>query len=144
MVFHLLQEEFLKSKYHLKLMKMVLWMYQPLIKEQVKMEKLPSPIIKEDFLNKKLKSSLKMLRNIKNKTKKLERKSKLKTVLKATVLMSNTQWMTKNSKEKSVKTTKRQYWVKYHKLKAGCQLIPIVKLLNMKANRNNLKVFTIQ
>lgn len=66
-------------------------MYQPLIKEQVKMERLPSPITKEDSLNKKLKSSLKMLRNIKNKTKKLERKSKPKMVLKATVLMSNTQ-----------------------------------------------------
>ena len=60
-------------------------MFQPLIKEQVKMEKSPLLTIKEDSQNNRLKNLSKMLKNINNKTKKLEEKFKPKTVLKATV-----------------------------------------------------------
>ena len=60
-------------------------MSQPQIREQVKMEKLPLPTIKEDFQNNRLKNLSKMLKNINNKTKKLEERFKPKTVLKATV-----------------------------------------------------------
>ncbi len=66
-------------------MKMVSWMSQPQIKEQVKMEKSRLLTIKEDSQNNRLKNLLKMLKNINNKTKKLEEKFKPKTVLKATV-----------------------------------------------------------
>ena len=60
-------------------------MSQPQIKEQVKMEKSRLLTIKEDSQNNRLKNLSKMLRNINNKTKKLEEKFKPKTVLKATV-----------------------------------------------------------
>lgn len=60
-------------------------MSQPPIKEQVKMEKSRLLTIKEDSQNNRLKNLLKMLKNINNKTKKLEEKFKPKTVLKATV-----------------------------------------------------------
>jgi hypothetical protein len=60
-------------------------MSQPQIKEQVKMEKSRLLTIKEDSQNNRLKNLLKMLKNINNKTKKLEEKFKPKTVLKATV-----------------------------------------------------------
>jgi len=66
-------------------MKMVSWMSQPQIKEQVKMEKSRLLTIKEDSQNNRLKNLSKMLKNINNKTKKLEEKFKPKTVLKATV-----------------------------------------------------------
>ena len=60
-------------------------MSQPQIKEQVKMEKSRLLTIKEDSQNNRLKNLSKMLKNINNKTKKLEEKFKPKTVLKATV-----------------------------------------------------------
>jgi len=60
-------------------------MFQPLIKEQVKMEKSPLLTIKEDSQNNRLKNLSKMLKNINNKTKKLEEKFKPKMVLKAIV-----------------------------------------------------------
>ena len=53
-------------------------MYQLLIKEQVKTEKLRLQTTKEGFLNNRYKNLSKTLKNIKNKTKKLEEKSKLK------------------------------------------------------------------
>ena len=60
-------------------------MFQLQIREQVKMEKSLLLTIKEDFQNNRLKNLSKMLKNINNKTKKLEEKFKPKTVLKATV-----------------------------------------------------------
>lgn len=49
------------------------------------MEKLPLQTIKEDFQNKKFKNLLRTLKNINNKTKKLEEKLKPRMVLKAIV-----------------------------------------------------------
>lgn len=49
------------------------------------MEKLPLRTIKEDFQNKKFKNLSRTLKNINNKTKKLEEKFKLRMVLRATV-----------------------------------------------------------
>ena len=60
-------------------------MSQLQIKEQVKMEKSRLLTIKEDSQNNRLKNLSKMLKNINNKTKKLEERFKPKMVLKATV-----------------------------------------------------------
>lgn len=81
-------------------------MSQPLIKAHQRMLKSPSPITKEDYQKKKLKNWLKMLKNTKSKTRKLEKKSKLKMAWKAIVSMLSMLSMTRNSKERLLKRTR--------------------------------------
>ena len=87
MVSHQLQEEFLKFKFLSKSMKTVSWTLLLLIKEPQRMLKLQSPITKVDCPNKKSKSLLKKLKDSKIKIKKSEKELKLKTLLKAIVLV---------------------------------------------------------
>lgn len=73
------------------------------------MLELQSLTIKEDFQKNKQKSLLKMLKNTKIKTKKLEEKLKLRMDFKAIVLMLSMLLMMKNSKEKLANKIKDQF-----------------------------------
>ena len=143
MVFHQLLEEFPKFKSPLKLMKTVLWMWRPLIKEHQRMLKLPSRITKEDFQKKRLKNWSNKLKNTRIKMIRSEEKLKLKMVLKVIAQMSNMLSTMKNSKERFQKMTRKMFCQKFLKLNHGFLVIQTLRLKIMKESKKRLKEFTI-
>ena len=93
---HLLQEEFLKFKFHSKSIKTVSWMSLLLIREHQRMLKLPLQTTKEDFLKIKLKDLLNKQKNIRMLIKRLERELKPRMPSKAIVFQLNILLMMKN------------------------------------------------
>lgn len=134
MASHLLQEEFLKSKLHSKLMKTVSWMSLLLIKEHQRMLKSPLPTTKEDFLKIKSKDLLNKQKNIRMLIKKLERELKPRMPSKAIVFQLNILLMMKNWKTNLMQEKKLRSNKKWDKLNHGYHQTLKQTLLNMKEN----------
>lgn len=85
MVFHQPLEVFLKSRFHSKLIKMVLWVLMLQIKEHLDHKRLLLQITRVDFQRMKYKNLLNKQKNTKIKIKKLERELKPRMPLKVIV-----------------------------------------------------------
>lgn len=144
MVFHQPQEVFLKSRFHSKSIKTVLWVLMPQIKEHLDQRRLPLQITRVDSQKTKFKSLLSKQKNTRTKIKRSERESKPRTPLRAIVSVLNTLLMIRSLKTKSLLEINRQLNQKLNKLKDGWAQTLKLKHLHSKQNKRNLKMFSTQ
>ena len=136
---HLLREESLKSKLLLISMLMEFWMSKLKTNNLERFNKSPLPMIKEDWVMKKLMLWLKKLKDISKKMKLLRRLLLLRIILSNTSTKSRILLMNLNWKINSLKMTERKFLMLLKLLSNGSTPILMLLLKNSKLRRRRLK-----